>query len=212
MVVSYVQLLDRRFKGQMGPEADGFIAFAIEGAMRMKRLVDDIQDYTQTVVYEHARVDMNRALAEAKVDLAGAIAEAGARIDADSLPAVLGDHQQLVLLLWHLLDNALKFRHADRPPEIMVSAVRLSDRNVRISIKDNGLGIPSDSLERIFALFHRLHARDKYFGTGIGLSLCRKIVDQHGGRIWAESQESEGSVFHFTLPSAEGPNQTFATH
>jgi len=212
MVVSYVQLLDRRFKGHLGPEADGFIAFAVEGAMRMKRLVDDIQDYTQTVVYEHNRVDMNRVWAEAKAELAGAIGTAGARIEDGALPEVQGDHQQLVLLFWHLLDNALKFRHPERIPLIAISAERQTSLKVKISIRDNGLGMPSESLERIFALFHRLHAREKYFGTGIGLSLCRKIVDQHEGRIWAESQEGEGSTFHVILPSAdEGPSAS-ATH
>lgn len=206
MVASYTQLLGRRYKGKLDSDADDFIGFAVEGVGRMQRLIQDLLAYSRvgTRVAEFSRVECDTALENAKKALKAAIDESGAVIEHDDLPAVFGDELQLTQVFQNLLGNAIKFR-GTQPPNIHVGAT-VEGRDVRISVRDNGIGIGPAYWERIFVIFQRLHAREDYPGTGIGLAICRKIVERHGGRIWVESEEGKGSTVHFTL--ASDPSRT----
>ena len=203
MVASYNQLLARRYKGQLGEDADEFIGFTVEGVTRMQRLINDLLAYSRVGTRGNARVEVDLAdvLRETKSNLKHAIEESGANIVDHGLPRVVGDAGQLGQLLQNLLANAIKFR-SEAPPRIEVSAER--ERGWwRIAVKDNGIGIDPQYFERIFVIFQRLNPREKYPGTGIGLAICKKIVERHGGRIWVESAPDRGSTIYFTLP-AEG--------
>ncbi len=141
----------------------------------------------------------NQALTEALANLRSAAQEAGASITSDELPTVLADRSQLMALFQNLVGNAVKFRSPDQPCRVHVG-VQKKDGMWEFSVRDNGIGIPTDSFDRIFVIFQRLHAREKYAGTGVGLAICKKIVERHGGRIWVESRPGEGATFFFTLP------------
>ena len=201
MVASYTQLIARRYKGKLDGDADEFIGFAVEGVTRMQRLIQDLLTFsrvgTRTKQFEH--VDVERALADAERNLAAAIEESHAMITHDPLPQVEGDSSQLVQLLQNLIGNAIKFRRHDAP-KIHVSA-RRAEGELVFSVKDDGIGIAPEYFDRIFVIFQRLHNRTQYDGTGIGLSICKKIVERHGGKMSVESKLGEGSTFVFTLPS-----------
>jgi len=201
MVSSYVQLLANRYQGKLDRDADDFIGYASDGALRMQSLINDLLAYSRIGTrgrgFEH--VDLESVLAQALGDLKLAVSENGATITHDPLPMAYGDSTQLTQVFQNLIDNAIKF-HGDEPPRIHVSAVIQGNECV-CSVKDNGIGIAPEYWERVFLLFQRLHPRREYPGTGIGLAICKRIVEQHGGRIWVESEPGIGSTFYFTVPA-----------
>jgi signal transduction histidine kinase len=203
MIAAYVQLLDRRYKGKLGPDADECIHFASEGATRMHRLILDLLAFSRVGTHGGGMIstDLGHALQGVLDDMQVAIEESGARIRSNGLPHVRADPLQAGQLLQNLVANAIKFRGSGQP-EIRIDASREGDL-WHVSVRDNGIGFDMRFAERIFVIFQRLHARDRYPGTGIGLAICKKIVERHGGRIWAESAPGEGSTFHFTLPAAD---------
>jgi len=200
MVASYVQLLARRYKGKLDQDADDFIGFAVDGAARMQRLIEDLLTFSRvgTRGKAFAPVDSAVVLKEALANLELVISESHAVVDYDRLPTVSADEVQLMQLFQNLIDNAIKFR-GEAPPHLHISAVEEGKEWV-FSVRDNGIGIDPRYFDRIFIVFQRLHAGNKYRGTGIGLAVCKKIVERHGGRIWVESKPGQGSAFFFTLP------------
>lgn len=203
MVSSYVQLLARRYQGKLDSDADEFIAFAVDGAGRMKVLINDLLAFSRvgTRGGELVPIMLEDVLNRVIRTLQLAIDESKAVITHDSLPQVMADQGQMLQLFQNLIGNALKFR-SDKPPEIHIGVRREKDQWL-VYVRDNGIGIDAQFWERIFIIFQRLHTRDEYQGTGIGLAICRKIIERHGGRIWVESEVEKGSTFYFTLNPAE---------
>jgi light-regulated signal transduction histidine kinase (bacteriophytochrome) len=204
MVASFTQLLAKRYRGKLDSDADEYIAFAVDGATRMQRLIQDLLAYSSvgTKGKELLETSSEAALRVALANLRGAIVESGALITHDPLPRVLADDVQLIQLLQNLVGNAIKYRRA-AVPEIHISATRDPGQKWIFSIEDNGLGIDSQYFERIFTMFQRLHTRDEFSGTGIGLAICKKIVERHGSSISVESQLGRGSTFRFALAESE---------
>ena len=204
MVSGFLKLLEDRYGPLLDDKARQYIGFAVEGATRMSQLIRDLLEFSRVERQGGPMepTDPNQALNEALANLRSAAQEAGASIASDELPIVLADRSQLMLLFQNLVSNAVKFRSADRPCRVHVG-VRKADDKWEFSVRDNGIGIPADSFDRIFALFQRLHTREEYAGTGIGLAICKKIVERHGGRIWVESRLGEGASFLLTLPVVE---------
>jgi PAS domain S-box-containing protein len=203
MVASYTQLLARRYKGKLDDDADEFIAFAVDGASRMQRLIEDLLSFSRvgTKGQPMLPTSSESALQQALANLHVAVAGSGAQVTHDSLPTVLADESQLVQLFQNLVGNAIKYSGPETPL-IHVSASASGEHTWRFSVRDNGLGIESRYFERIFNMFERLHQRDEFAGTGIGLAICKKIVERHGGRISVESEPGTGSTFHFGLMGA----------
>ncbi|MBY0432145.1 MAG: hypothetical protein K2Q10_13170, partial [Rhodospirillales bacterium] len=199
MVISYVQLLQRRYAGRLAPEADEFIGYAVEGGQRMRTLLADIQQYVSLEAGPPEEVDCNHVLRQAMIQLDPSLKAAGAVVEADALPMVRGHGRQLALVFLNLLDNAVKYRRPDQQPRIRISANRLRDE-WRFVVEDNGLGVPAEYAEIVFSLFKRLHSRAAITGNGMGLAVCRKIVGMHGGRIWLEPRAGMGATFVFILP------------
>lgn len=201
-VSSFLQLLERRYKGQLGPDADEYIAFAVNGAKRMSTLLNDVLAYSQIgrPGLLPGRCDTT-ALARDALESLGDLF--GAEVRIGELPAVLGVPSQIHCLFQNLLGNALKYRSPDRQAVVAVGASVVEDGWVRLAVTDNGVGIDSQYHDRIFKIFQRLHRREEFAGTGIGLALCKKIVEAAGGRLWVESRAGEGSTFYFTLPAAD---------
>jgi PAS domain S-box-containing protein len=199
MVSSYVQLLSRRYKDKLDSDADDFIGFAVDGAARMQVLINDLLTYSRvgTQGRPFEPTDCNNIIRRVIDDLTGIIGDAGATVVYDDLPTINCDATQLGQLFQNLVANALKFRSED-PPKIRVSAEGRDGEWV-FSVRDNGIGIAPDYFQQIFLIFQRLHNRSEYAGTGIGLAVCKKIVERHGGRIWVDSEHGKGSTFHFTL-------------
>lgn len=206
MVASYADLLALRYKDRLDPEADQFLRFIKDGVVRMRGLIDDLLALSRigTRARPPERVELEALLARTLADLRVAISEAGAAVSHDPLPAVLGDPRQLGQLLPNLIGNALKFR-GSRPPLVHLSAELGAEGWWVVSVRDNGIGIAPQHHEKVFQIFQRLHSRREYPGTGIGLALCKKVVERAGGRIWVESEPGQGSVFKFTLPPAAEP-------
>ncbi|MFW6162780.1 MAG: ATP-binding protein, partial [Planctomycetota bacterium] len=202
MVSSFVQLLAERYEGQLDDEADEFIHFAVDGANRMRQLIQDLLVFSRvgTRGQPPAPTDMGRVLDQAVANCQARIEESGAEITRDPLPVALADEQQMVLVFQNLLSNAIKFR-GEAPPRIHVSA-RASGEEWEFAVRDNGIGINPDHGQRIFQIFKRLHTREEYPGTGIGLAICKKTIERHGGRVWVDSQPGQGATFRFTLPQA----------
>jgi PAS domain S-box-containing protein len=200
MVGSYTQLLAQRYQGQLDDKAQKYIRYAVDGALRMQTLVNDLLAYSRvgTRSKPPGPTDVQAVLNEATQNLAAAIAEARAIITNDDLPTVRADPSQLVLVFQNLLANAIKF-HGEDLPRIHVSARDQGDAWL-FSVRDNGIGIEPQHAERVFVIFQRLHTRAEYPGTGIGLAVCRRIVERHGGKIWFESELGKGTTFFFTVP------------
>ncbi|MEA5536553.1 ATP-binding protein [Crocosphaera sp. XPORK-15E] len=199
-VSNYVQLLELRYGEELDEDATEFITFAVEGVSLMQTLIDDVLAYSKVDMraVEFQLTEAEKALAKALANLRGRIAETGAIITHDPLPNVMADSTQLMQLFLNLISNAIKFR-SEETPEIHIMAKRLEDAWL-FSVQDNGIGINSQFSERIFVIFQRLHTRDEYPGTGIGLAICKKIVECHRGQIWVDSELGQGSTFYFTIP------------
>lgn len=200
MVASYLQLLEKRYKDRLDDDAREFIDYAVDGATRMKALINDLLAYSR--VGTHGKlfepVDGEKVLGRTLANLEAKIAESDAIITHDPMPEIIADEAQIVQLLQNLLSNAIKFS-GDKRPEIHIGAER-AGREWRFSVRDNGIGIEPEFADRIFVLFQRLHTIDEYEGTGIGLAICKKVVERHGGRIWVESEPGRGTTFYFTIP------------
>jgi light-regulated signal transduction histidine kinase (bacteriophytochrome) len=207
MVTNFVQLLAKRYQGKLDSNADDFINFAVDGAMRMWKLINDLLAYSRAGTRSHTLEPINceTILQEALDNLKVTMEESGAVVTHDSLPTVMADSLQLGQLFQNLIGNAIKFR-GDERPRIHISASR-NGSGWTFSVRDNGIGIAPEFTERIFIIFQRLHGPQQYPGTGIGLAVCKKIVERHGGRIWVESEPEKGATFYFTLPQ-EGVQQT----
>lgn len=203
MVASYTQLLARRYKGKLDADADDFIGFAVDGANRMQHLIQDLLSYSRLTTRGKTLelTETRMACENAVKNLQQAIKDSDAAVVVEDLPAVLGDATHLAQLFQNLIGNAIKYR-GDRAPEIRVAATA-KEADWIFTVKDNGIGIEPQYFERIFQMFQRLHTRKEYSGTGIGLAICRKIVERHGGSIWVESRPGEGSTFLFSIPRAE---------
>jgi PAS domain S-box-containing protein len=200
MVSSYTQLVMKRYGERLDGDAREFMAYVVDGAARMKQLIEDLLAYSRvgTKGKEFKPVPLENALKRAITNLRAAIEESGAEITHDALPTVDADEVQLAQLFQNLMGNALKFRGAEKP-HLRISCSE-KDNEFEIRVQDNGIGIEPQYFERIFMLFQRLHTKGDYPGTGIGLAICKKVVERHGGRIWVESEPGRGSSFNFTLP------------
>ena len=201
MVASFVRLIEQRYKGKLDAEGDEYIAFAVDGAKRMQALINDLLALSrvQTRANPMVQTDCAAVLRNVLTDLQLAISDAGAAITHDPMPSVVADGSQLAQLFQNLIANALKFR-SSKSVQIHVGAEQKC-ATWEFSVRDNGIGIDPNSFERIFRIFQRLHGKDEFNGTGIGLAVCKQIVERHGGRIWVESQPGQGSTFFFTIPS-----------
>jgi PAS domain S-box-containing protein len=207
MVTSYLELLERRYKGQLDPKADQFIAYAVDGAVRMQTLINALLSYSRIGSREQLfePVNCEEVLQDVLTNLQVTIAQNNAHITHDPLPIVSGDRTQLTQLFQNIINNGIKFRR-EEAPHIHLAVTRLSNKWL-FSIRDNGIGIETQYIDRIFVIFQRLHSRSEYPGTGIGLAICKKIVERHGGKLWVESQDESqtneqighGSTFYFTL-------------
>ncbi len=203
-ITSYTQLLAKRYKGKLDADADDFIGFAVDGAQRMQALIKGLLELSRV----DSRGQQVRAVATAPILetvvrlLERPIQEAGAVLEIGTLPTVKGDEAQISQLFQNLLSNALKFRRPGVVPTLGVEAVE-AGAVWHFTVSDNGIGVPPEHQERVFGMFERLHGDGEYPGTGIGLALCKRIVERHGGRIWLESSPGVGSRFHFTLLSAD---------
>jgi PAS domain S-box-containing protein len=209
MVSSYVQLLARRYQGRLDADADEFIHYAVDGASRMRRLIQDLLTYARISTRGEAfePVALEEVLEDTREALKVAIEESGATLTHDPLPTVTADPTQMGQLFQNLLSNALKFRGAE-PPVVHIGARRSGDHAGAwlFSVHDNGIGIDPAFFDRIFIVFQRLHGMTEYSGTGIGLALCRRIVERHGGHLWVESGPGRGATFFFTLPDLSSNN------
>jgi PAS domain S-box-containing protein len=211
MVASYTQLLAERYGEQLDDKAKKFIEYAVDGAVRMQRLILDLLTLSRVTTRgsKIQLVDSNVALGMAVASLGESIRESNALVTNDELPQVMADQTQLAQVFQNLISNAIKFRDAN-PPLIHISA-RADGPNWLFSVKDNGIGIDPQYKDRIFVIFQRLHTREEYPGTGIGLALCQRIVNRHGGEIWLDSNPGEGSTFYFTIPKITKKGQDDGT-
>lgn len=205
MVASYTQLLAQRYKGRLDSDADEFIAYAVDGCNRMQGLIQDLLAYSRAGTNGKAlrEISSENTLKEALTNLRATIEESGAVVTHDSLPAITTDGTQLAQIFQNIVGNAIKYRSLE-VPHVHVSATTNGGNEWIFSVRDNGLGIAPQYFERIFILFQRLHGRKEFEGTGIGLAICKKIVEGLGGRIWVESQPEKGSTFYFALPERDG--------
>jgi signal transduction histidine kinase len=198
MVAAYTQLLAERYRGKLDENADKFIGYASEGALRMQSLIQDLLAFSRVGRNGSGRVDCDAAMEEVLMTLGPAIQESGAVVTHGELPAVWADRSQMTQVFQNLIGNAIKFRGKE-PPAISVQAEK-AGQHWLFSVSDNGIGIAPEYAENIFVVFQRLHARTEYPGNGIGLAICKKIVERNGGKIWVEAQTGHGSVFKFTMP------------
>jgi PAS domain S-box-containing protein len=204
MVASYTQLLSRKYKGKLDTEADEYIAFAVDGANRMQRLIQDLLAFSRVGTKGKDLVDTSSeaALLQALQNLRGAITESGAQVTHDPMPAVLADEMQLTQLFQNIIGNAIKYQKPGIP-QVHISAARNGGDKWMFSVKDNGLGIDPQYFDKIFGMFQRLHKREEFAGTGIGLAICKKIAERHGCSILVESTLGQGSTFRFALAGSE---------
>jgi light-regulated signal transduction histidine kinase (bacteriophytochrome) len=203
-ITSYLQLIEERYRHQLDKDAKEFIDFAVEGAKRMKMLISDLLAYSRIDTHGKAleETDSQKVLDSVLGSFQLLIAENAITIRCDPMPQLLADKIQLTQLFQNLISNAIKFR-GESPPELHIGAKRQGDSWL-FSVSDNGIGIEQKYMTRIFELFQRLHAREEYEGTGIGLAICKKVVERHGGHIWVESEVGKGTTFYFTIPDRPG--------
>lgn len=201
MVTNYLQLIERRYADVIDEDGREFIGFAVDGARRMKRLTNDLLSYSRLddEAPEDVRTNAGEAVDEALRNLEVRLEETGAVVTRDPLPVVAVDEVRLVQLFQNLIGNAVKFRREGVTPRVHVGVER-HEEGWRFAVKDNGIGIDPKYFDRVFGVFQRLHGRDAFVGSGIGLAMCRKIVESYGGRIWIESEPGRGATFLFTLP------------
>ncbi|HUA41527.1 MAG TPA: ATP-binding protein [Streptosporangiaceae bacterium] len=206
-VASFCQLLQRRYIGQLDARADQYIEFAVDGAKRMQALIDDLLAFSRVGRGERALtlVSCAKALSQARVNLTGEMRRSGAVIETTELPSVRAEFTLLTSLFQNLISNAIKFR-GEQPPAIRISATRRDDEWL-FGVADNGIGVEPEFADRVFVIFQRLHDRTQYAGTGIGLAMCRKIVEHLGGRIWLDTAYQDGAKFSFTLPVAAADDE-----
>jgi light-regulated signal transduction histidine kinase (bacteriophytochrome) len=206
MVSSYVQLFEKRYKGQVDEQADKYIQYAVEGARRMSLLIGGLLEYSRVARDETTPgiVSAEQALERALFNLRAVIEESGAALSHDPLPEVVADPVQLAQVFQNLLGNAIKFHAPGVAPRVHVTAAR-RPHDWLFGVEDNGIGIAPQHAERVFVIFQRLHERAQYPGTGIGLAICKKVVERHGGRIWVESEPGRGATFRFTFPASGSP-------
>jgi signal transduction histidine kinase len=202
-VASFCQLLQRRYSGQLDERADQYIAFAVDGAQRMQRLINDLLAFSRIgrITSGFTDVDLDRTLADAAAQLNWRCEQVDGTVTWSDLPTVRGEEPLLAALFTNLISNSLKFRHPDRPPRVHIRAERVGDE-WHISCADNGIGIEPEYADKIFVIFQRLHPKNEYPGTGIGLSIAKKIIEYHGGRIWLDTEAREGTVIRIALPAA----------
>jgi light-regulated signal transduction histidine kinase (bacteriophytochrome) len=202
VISNYTQLLAKRYQDQLDDDADEFVDFIVDATKRMQELINDLLLYSrvQTKGQAFRTTNCNETVAVVLANLALAIEESGATVTVEQLPIVQADGSQMLQLFQNLISNAMKFK-AQESPQINIWAHRENNFWV-ISVRDNGLGIDMKYAERIFIIFQRLHNREAYPGSGIGLAICKKIVERHGGKIWVESEPGRGTTFHFTIPAA----------
>jgi light-regulated signal transduction histidine kinase (bacteriophytochrome) len=200
MITSYLQLIERRYKNKLDADADEFIGYAVDGAARMRTMINDLLEYSriETRGKTLQPTSTESAIAAALSNLEVAIRENNAIVTHDPLPVVTADATQLTMLFQNLIGNGIKF-HDKEAPHVHVSVNKQGGEWV-FSVSDNGIGIEPQYFGRLFQVFQRLHTRDEYPGTGIGLALCKRIVERHGGRIWVESEAGRGATFYFTIP------------
>ncbi|MET8867253.1 ATP-binding protein [Nonomuraea sp. NPDC004580] len=205
-VASFTQMLEQRYGSQLDERAKQYISYAVDGAKRMQLLINDLLDFSRVgrVTGERTVTEPDAALDRALDNLSATIEDTGATVTRDELPPVMGNHLQLTQLFQNLIENAVKFR-SEEPPRVHIGVRRAGDM-WEFSCSDNGIGVEAKYADRIFLIFQRLHARDVYPGTGIGLALCRKIVEYHGGQLWLDGEDTEagghGATFRWTLPAA----------
>lgn len=202
MISSFTELLSERYQGKLSQEADEFIGFAVDGARRMQLLINDLLEYSRVSTQGKAptRVSLETVLEKAVTNLKMTIQENNAVLTHDPLPEIMGDDIQLVRLFQNLIGNAIKFRKQQTEPRIHIGIEKKQGQPL-ITVTDNGIGIDPQHVDRVFAIFQRLHGREEYPGTGIGLAVCKKIVERHGGKIWVDSELGKGSTFSLTLPA-----------
>lgn len=204
MVTSFLKLLENRYKGKLDSDADEFIYYAVDGAERLQKLITDLLSYSRVSSKgkDFELVDIENVLHDSVLNLNVSIEENNAQITHDPLPTIMADPSQFTQIFQNLIGNAIKFR-GDDAPKIHVGVENADDKWI-FKIIDNGIGIDSKHQDLIFEVFQRLHERDEYPGTGIGLSMCQKIVERHNGEIWVDSKVGEGSTFYFTIPKSMG--------
>ncbi|MER5609607.1 ATP-binding protein [Micromonospora tulbaghiae] len=203
-VASFCQLLQRRYAGQLDERADQYIAFAVDGAQRMQRLINDLLAFSRIgrLTTGFTEVDLNKVMGDVAGQTEAALQYSDAELTWGEMPTIRGEEPLLTNLLVNLVSNSVKFRRPDVPPKVHVSA-RLVDGEWEISCQDNGIGIEPEFADKIFVIFQRLHSKDAYPGTGIGLAIVKKIVEYHGGRVWVDTDADEGTTIRFTLPALE---------
>lgn len=204
MVIGYLQLIERRYKGKLDADADDFIEFAVNGAIRMQNLINDLLVYSRVSSGQkpYEKVDFNDIISQVSLNLKIAIEERQALVTYNQLPTtIMADPGQMIQLFQNLIANAIKFQK-EQQPMVHIDAV-VQNNGWLFSVRDNGIGIDMQHAERIFLIFQRLHNREEYPGTGIGLSVCQKIVEQHNGRIWVESVPGKGATFYFLIRTVD---------
>jgi signal transduction histidine kinase len=205
MIANYTQLLAERYRGKLDEQADKYIAYSVDGAIRMQALIQDLLKFSRVGKQEIERrtTECRAVVEQALKNLQAAVLESGAAVNWDGLPVVMADSAQLTQVFQNLIANAIRF-HGTETPVIQIDSEQ-KDHEWVFAVSDNGIGIPAESWQDIFVIFRRLHTRTEYAGNGMGLAICKKIIERHGGKIWIEAQAQPGCRFKFTLPSAPSP-------
>ncbi|MGA9086377.1 MAG: ATP-binding protein [Methanoregula sp.] len=203
-ISGFTELLAKRYQGQLDERADKYISFITEGSLRMQQMIQDLLSYSrvQTQAHEFAKTDSKAALDRALGNLRVAIQKSNASITNDPLPEIIAEGDQIALVFQNLIGNAIKYQRPQVTPVIHISAQK-GEKDWLFSVADNGIGIDEKYADRLFKIFQRLHTRDEYPGTGIGLAICKRIIERHGGTIWLKSRPGEGTTFYFTIPLAK---------